>query len=75
VPRITYRSAQKREAVALAVLIGAELAGQELGIDPRTVRIWTQAAGKSPADVIEAPSWERLGALAMARAERLVASG
>lgn len=59
----------------MAATMGAELAGQQLGIDERTIRRWSRKAGSKPADAIDAPSWERLGALALARAEKLVASG
>lgn len=74
-PRVTYSPERKAEAVALAAVVGAEVAGQQLGIDHRTIRRWAEAAGSSVADTIDAPSWERLGALALARAEAMVATG
>lgn len=67
--------AEKAEAIALGAVLGADEAGAQLGIDPDSIRRWSKAAGRNPADTIEAPSWQRLGALALARAEKLVAEG
>ena len=52
---------QKSEAIALATIIGAEAAGQQLGILPRTIRGWADRAGKAPADAINHTDWRSLG--------------
>ena len=48
--RKAYTTAQKQEAVALARVMGAEAAGKQLGIDPRTIVKWVSQAGDRPAE-------------------------
>ena len=73
--RIAYSAAQKAEAVALAVVIGAERASEELGPQAHTIRGWMARAGKAPADAIVSDEWSAIGARAMARAHRLLDTG
>jgi hypothetical protein len=73
--RIAYTSAQKREAVALARVAGAEAAAEALGIDPRTVRGWLARAGDPPELEGNAAAWQRAFDLAHAKVEGFLASG
>jgi hypothetical protein len=73
--RIAYSSAQKREAVALARITGAEAAAASLGIDPRTVRKWAAQAGDAPGLEGNAAAWQRAFDLAHAKVEGILASG
>jgi len=67
--------AQRQEAVALAAVIGVEAAARELGWDRRTVRKWTEQAGK-PAELDgNAAAWQRAFDLAHAKVEGILASG
>ena len=67
-PYRKYSPTERAEAVALAALVGAETASEQLGMDSRAIRRWSEAAGKKPADTITAPSWERVMETALARA-------
>ena len=71
--RVAYTIAQKHEAVALAVVVGAEAAADQLGIDVRSVRKWAEAAGHRPE--LEVDDWQALHDLAVARTTAAVASG
>lgn len=75
-PRVTYSDAQRREAVALARVIGAEAASKQLGIGGKdTVRGWMLAAGDPPELQGSAEGWSRLLDLAQSKAEADLASG
>src|SRR5690242_6203278 len=67
--------AQKAEAIALATVIGAEAAAKQLGWYPRSVRKWTVAAGRAPADKITSSDWQALGDLARSQVASKLASG
>jgi transposase-like protein len=67
VPRVRYSDAQKREAVALARVMGADSAAASLHIDPRTVRKWSAQAGHGPELDGSAEGWQRLLDLAQSR--------
>jgi hypothetical protein len=67
VPRVSYSTAQRREAVALARVSGVEAAAGSLGIDPRTVRKWSAQAGDGPELDGSAEGWQRLLDLAQSR--------
>lgn len=73
--RKAYTAAQKAEAIALGVVMGAEGAAESLGMDPRTVRKWMAKAGKAPE--IEAPEtgWRSLLELAQAKVTTALTSG
>jgi transposase-like protein len=73
--RKAYTTAQKQEAVALARVMGAEAAGKQLGIDPRTIVKWVSQAGDRPELDGDAGTWQRLFDLAHARTEAALASG
>lgn len=75
-PRVTYSEAQKREAVALARIVGADLASSQLGIGGKdTIRKWMAQAG-APSELQGSPAvWGRIQELALAKAEQLVATG
>jgi transposase-like protein len=73
--RKAYTTAQKQEAVALARVMGAEAAGKQLGIDPRTIVKWMSQAGDRPELDGDAGTWQRLFDLAHARTEAALASG
>lgn len=74
-PYRKHSPTKKAEAIALATVIGAEAAGNQLGIDRNTIRRWMEAAGKAPADAIARTDWEALGQLALARTMDRIASG
>src|SRR3954447_21012456 len=75
-PYVRHPREQKAEAIALGVVMGAEAAAEQLGyVDVRTLRRWMEAAGKAPADVVEAADWESLLDLALAKTVAAVASG
>jgi transposase-like protein len=73
--RTAYKPAQKQEAVALCRVMGAGAAGQQLGIDPRTIRGWMAQAGDPPELDGDEGTWQRLFDLAPARTEAALASG
>jgi hypothetical protein len=75
VPRIAYTLAQKQEAVALCRTMGAEAAAKALGMDPRTVRKWSEQAGDAPELAGNAGAWQRLFDLAHARVESMLSGG
>jgi hypothetical protein len=74
-PRVSYSGAQKREAVALARAAGAEYAAESLGVDPRTVRKWLEAAGDPPELDGTAAGWTQLLDLAQSQVATALASG
>lgn len=55
--------------------MGAESAGKQLHIDPRTIRKWMGQAGAPPELDGDAGTWQRLFELALARTEAALASG
>src|SRR5262245_48411544 len=67
--------AQKAEAIALAIVVGAEAAAKQLGWDPRSIRKWCEAAGRAPADAITSPDWRTLGELARSQVASRLATG
>lgn len=68
-PRVTYSEAQRREAVALARVIGADAASKSLGIGGKdTVRRWLADAGDAPALRGSADGWTKLLDVAQAKA-------
>lgn len=73
--RISYSPAQKIEAVALARVVGAEAAADEMALDPRTVRKWQAEAGVPPSLDVEGGTWQALHDLAVAKTTSAVASG
>ncbi|MDQ3128896.1 MAG: hypothetical protein M3Q66_10670 [Chloroflexota bacterium] len=73
--RIAYSLAAKQEAVALARVMGIEAAAQQLNIDRRTVRGWSEKAGVVPELKGTASAWQRAFDLAQAKVERFLASG
>lgn len=73
--RKAYTAAQKAEAVALAIVVGAEGAAEQLGMDVRTVRKWAGQAGKGPELAAPAGGWAALLDLAMAKVTSALASG
>jgi transposase-like protein len=73
--RKAYTLAQQQEAVALARVAGAELAAEQLGIDPRTVRKWLAAAGHRPELDGSASQWRSALELAQAKLSARLASG
>jgi hypothetical protein len=75
VPHITYTLQQKAEAVALASVLGAEGASEQLGIDVRTVRSWAAKAGKGPELAVPTSAWQKLLDLAMARVGSALSTG
>jgi transposase-like protein len=75
VPFRRYTNAQKAEAVALALHIGAEAAAAQLGMDRRAVMSWMEQAGKGPELAAPLEGWRALMALSLARTTALVASG
>ncbi len=66
---------QRREAVALASVIGIEATAEQLGWDPRTVRKWSEAAGHPRELDGNAAAWQRAFDLAQARVEVFLAGG
>lgn len=74
-PYRKHSPAKKAEAIALATVIGAEAAGERLGIYRGTIRRWMEAAGKAPADAIARTDWETLEQLALSKTIERVASG
>jgi len=64
-----------REAVALAAVIGADSAAEQLGMRPGTVRKWQAKAGRPPELQGQPDQWQALHDLAMARTTTAVASG
>lgn len=68
-PRRSYSPAQQAEAVALARSGGAELAAQQMGMDPRYVRKLLAKAGDPPELDGTADGWQRLLTLAQAKVE------
>lgn len=73
--RIAYTLQQKAEAVALATVVGAEAAADQLGMDVRTVRGWAAKAGKAPELAVQTSTWEKLLDLALARVGAALSSG
>jgi hypothetical protein len=67
--------AQKREAVALAAIVGIEAAAEQLGWDRRTVRKWSEAAGHPPELDGTATGWRELLDLAQSQVATALASG
>lgn len=74
-PYVRYTGPQKAEAVALARVVGAEIAADQLGIDPRSVLEWMRKAGEGPWDDAPPGGWRDLMSLALARTTAAVASG
>lgn len=74
-PRVTYNTQQKLEAVALGRVIGSDAAGKQLGIDPRTIVKWMSKAGDVPELAGNPGQWQRLLDLAQARTEAALATG
>jgi hypothetical protein len=74
-PRVAYTNAQKAEAVALARVAGAELAAQQLGIDPRTIHSWMDQAGDPPELEGSAEGWRQLLDLAQAKVAAYLTGG
>src|SRR4051795_12064520 len=70
-----YTPAQRAEAVALASVIGAEAAGQQLAIPWRSIRRWSEQAGNAPELAAPSGSWAELMRLAIARTTAAVAGG
>src|SRR3954451_25478257 len=70
-----YTPAQRTEAVALASVIGAEAAGQQLSIPWRSIRRWSEQAGNAPELAAPSGSWAELMRLAIARTTAAVAGG
>ena len=74
-PRVSYTEAQKREAAALADVVGSEEAASQLGMDYRTVQRYQRAYGKPPGAKPDVDGWQRLMDLALAKTTAAVASG
>lgn len=74
-PRVAYTESQKREAVALARVMGSELAGKETGIPWRTVRNWVTLAGDAPEVGAPPEFWKRIFEKTGAMLEGLIDSG
>lgn len=73
--RKAYGPAAKMEAITLSSVVGADQAGSQLGIDPRTIRIWSAAAGRRPELDGEPDRWRELRDLAIAKVTADVAAG
>jgi hypothetical protein len=70
-----YSPEQMREAVALARVVGAEVAAETLGMDARTVRGWLAKAGDPPELQGSASQWTQALELAQAKLASKIASG
>jgi len=75
VVRKAYSHEQVREAVALARVVGAEVAAETLGMDARTVRGWLAKAGDPPELQGSASQWSQALELAQAKLGSKIASG
>ena len=73
--RSAVTPAQKREAVALAAIVGAEAAAEQLGWNRRSVRKWAEQAGHRPELDGNADAWQRAFDLAHAKVEGFLAIG
>lgn len=70
-----YPLAIRAEAIALAAIVGVEPAAEAMGIDKRSVRTWTEQAGRAPELVAKPDEWKRLHDLAIAKVTSDLASG
>lgn len=73
--RKAYSREARLEAVALARLSGVDIAAEQLGMDPRTVRKWTDQAGDGPELAAPAGLMAGLFDLASARVAAALTSG
>jgi hypothetical protein len=73
--RVAYSGEQRREAVALGRVAGAEAAARTLGIDPRTIRRWSEQAGDRAELDGTAEGWQRFLDLAQSKVAVALSSG
>jgi hypothetical protein len=74
VPFRSYSTPEKLEAIALAEVIGAEAAGEQLGMKPLTIRKWMAASGDRPELRADSITYRAIRDLAKARALLFAAS-
>src|SRR5262245_12254953 len=74
-PYKRHSSESKAEAVALAAIVGADAAAEQLGLGAPRIRAWSCAAGRTPADAIESADRKAPGELARAQVAKNLAAG
>lgn len=67
-----WSDAQKAEAVALASVMGADSAADQLGMTADRIRQWAKQAGVDPADTIDAADWADVERVALARTMAMI---